>query len=79
MPIKSNASLMTTGKVPHEKARRSGASSSCALPGGEFGRAPPVLHSGEGRDHHRVNYNLHGRDERLTDVYDARVIKELLA
>ena len=31
-----------------------------------------------GLDHRRVNYHLHGRDERLTDVYDARVIKELL-
>ena len=32
-----------------------------------------------GLDHKRVTYNLHGRDERLTDVYDARVIRELLA
>jgi uncharacterized protein (DUF1501 family) len=32
-----------------------------------------------GLDHRRVNYHLHGRDERLTDVYDARVLNELLA
>ena len=31
-----------------------------------------------GLDHRRVNYHLHGRDERLTDVYDARVLSELL-
>jgi uncharacterized protein (DUF1501 family) len=31
-----------------------------------------------GLDHKRLTYNLHGRDERLTDVYDARVIRELL-
>jgi hypothetical protein len=32
-----------------------------------------------GLDHRRVTYHLHGRDERLTDVYDARVVKELIA
>ena len=32
-----------------------------------------------GLDHRRVTYQLHGRDERLTDVYDAKVIKPLLA
>jgi hypothetical protein len=32
-----------------------------------------------GLDHRRVNYHLHGRDERLTDVYDARVLQPLLA
>ena len=32
-----------------------------------------------GLDHKRVTYQLHGRDERLTDVYDAHVIRELLA
>jgi len=26
-----------------------------------------------------VTYHLHGRDERLTDVYDAKVLKPLLA
>jgi uncharacterized protein (DUF1501 family) len=31
-----------------------------------------------GLDHKRVTYHLHGRDERLTDVYDAHVIRELL-
>ena len=31
-----------------------------------------------GLDHKRLNYHLHGRDERLTDVYDARVVRELL-
>lgn len=32
-----------------------------------------------GLDHRRVNYHLHGRDERLTDVYDARILNSLLA
>jgi uncharacterized protein (DUF1501 family) len=32
-----------------------------------------------GLDHARVGYHLHGREERLTDVYPARVVKELLA
>ena len=32
-----------------------------------------------GLDHKRVTYHLHGRDERLTDVYDPRIIRELLA
>ncbi|MBM4073368.1 MAG: DUF1501 domain-containing protein [Planctomycetes bacterium] len=32
-----------------------------------------------GLDHRRVNYHLHGRDERLTDVYDARILTPLLA
>jgi hypothetical protein len=32
-----------------------------------------------GLDHKRVTYHLHGRDERLTDVYDAHVVRELLA
>jgi uncharacterized protein (DUF1501 family) len=31
-----------------------------------------------GLDHRRVSYHLRGRDERLTDVYDARVVSELL-
>jgi uncharacterized protein (DUF1501 family) len=31
-----------------------------------------------GLDHKRVTYHLHGRDERLTDVYDAHVIRDLL-
>lgn len=31
-----------------------------------------------GLDHRRVTYHLHGRDERLTDVYDARVLRELI-
>jgi hypothetical protein len=32
-----------------------------------------------GLDHRHVTYHLQGRDERLTDVYDARIIKPLLA
>lgn len=32
-----------------------------------------------GLDHRRVTYHLHGRDERLTDVYDAHVLTPLLA
>ena len=32
-----------------------------------------------GLDHKRVTYHLHGRDERLTDVYDAHVVRDLLA
>ena len=32
-----------------------------------------------GLDHRKVTYHLHGRDERLTDVYDAKVITPLLA
>jgi uncharacterized protein (DUF1501 family) len=31
-----------------------------------------------GLDHKRVTYHLHGRDERLTDVYDAHVIEKLV-
>jgi hypothetical protein len=31
-----------------------------------------------GLDHKRVTYRVHGRDERLTDVYDAWVVKTLL-
>ena len=32
-----------------------------------------------GLDHRRVNYHLRGRDERLTDVYDAKILTPLLA
>ena len=32
-----------------------------------------------GLEHRRLTYHLHGRDERLTDVYDAKVIRPLLA
>ena len=32
-----------------------------------------------GLDHRRVTYHLHGRDERLTDIYDPRVLTPLLA
>ena len=32
-----------------------------------------------GLDHRRVTYHVHGRDERLTDVYDAKVLNPLLA
>jgi hypothetical protein len=32
-----------------------------------------------GLDHRKVTYPWHGRDERLTDVYDARVLSPLLA
>jgi hypothetical protein len=32
-----------------------------------------------GLDHKRVTYHLHGRDERLTDIYDARILTPLLA
>lgn len=32
-----------------------------------------------GLDHKRVTYHLHGRDERLTDIYDARILTSLLA
>lgn len=32
-----------------------------------------------GLDHRRVTYHQHGRDERLTDVYDAHVLERLLA
>jgi hypothetical protein len=32
-----------------------------------------------GLDHRQVTYSLHGRDERLTDVYEARVMRPLLA
>ena len=32
-----------------------------------------------GLDHKRVTWNLHGRDERLTDVYDARILRTLIA
>ena len=37
-----------------------------------------ILHQ-LGLDHKRVTYNVHGRDERLTDVYDAKVLTPLLA
>ena len=37
-----------------------------------------ILHQ-LGLDHKRVTYHLHGRDERLTDVYDAKVLQPLLA
>ena len=37
-----------------------------------------ILHQ-LGLDHKRVTYNVHGRDERLTDVYDAKVIAPLLS
>ena len=36
-----------------------------------------ILHQ-LGLDHKRVTYNVHGRDERLTDVYDAKVITPVL-
>ena len=32
-----------------------------------------------GLDHKKVTYHMHGRDERLTDVYDCRVLTDLLA
>lgn len=32
-----------------------------------------------GLDHKQVNYHLRGRDERLTDVYDAKVLTPLIA
>ena len=32
-----------------------------------------------GLDHSRVTYHLHGRNERLTDVYDAKILTPLLA
>jgi uncharacterized protein (DUF1501 family) len=32
-----------------------------------------------GLDHRRVTYHLHGRDERLTDIYDAKVLHPLLS
>jgi hypothetical protein len=32
-----------------------------------------------GLDHAKLTYNHHGRDERLTDVYPAKVVKQLLA
>lgn len=32
-----------------------------------------------GLDHKRVTYHVHGRDERLTDVYDPRVLNTLFA
>lgn len=37
-----------------------------------------ILHQ-LGLDHKRVHFNVHGRDERLTDVYEAKVITPLLA
>lgn len=37
-----------------------------------------VLHQ-LGLDHKRVTYHVHGRDERLTDVYDARILQPLIA
>lgn len=37
-----------------------------------------ILHQ-LGLDHKRVTYNVHGRDERLTDVYDAKILLPLLA
>ena len=36
-----------------------------------------ILHQ-LGLDHKRVNYHLYGRDERLTDVYPAQILKDLL-
>ena len=32
-----------------------------------------------GLDHARTTYPLHGRNERLTDVYDAKILMPLLA
>jgi hypothetical protein len=32
-----------------------------------------------GLDHQRVTYRLRGRDERLTDVYDAKTLTPFLA
>jgi hypothetical protein len=32
-----------------------------------------------GMDARRLTYNRHGLDERLTDQYPARVVKEILA
>jgi uncharacterized protein (DUF1501 family) len=32
-----------------------------------------------GLDHERVTYHLNGRDERLTDVYKARILNDLIA
>ena len=32
-----------------------------------------------GLDHSRVTYNVQGRNERLTDVYDAKVLTPLIA
>lgn len=32
-----------------------------------------------GLDHKRVTYNLHGRDERLTDIYEPQILRGLLA
>jgi hypothetical protein len=37
-----------------------------------------ILHQ-LGLDHKRLTYSRHGRDERLTDVFDAKVIRPLLA
>jgi len=37
-----------------------------------------VLHQ-LGLDHKRVTYDVHGREERLTDIHDARVLSQLLA
>ena len=37
-----------------------------------------VLHQ-LGLDHKRVTFDVHGREERLTDVYDAKVLRPLLA
>lgn len=31
-----------------------------------------------GLDHKRLTYHVHGRDERLTDVYDARILQPIL-
>ena len=36
-----------------------------------------ILHQ-LGLDHKRVNFHMHGRDERLTDDYPARVLNDLL-
>jgi hypothetical protein len=32
-----------------------------------------------GLDHSRTTYRLHGRNERLTDVYEAKILTPLLA
>lgn len=37
-----------------------------------------VLHQ-LGLDHKRVTYDVHGREERLTDIHDAKVLSQLLA
>ncbi len=32
-----------------------------------------------GLNHEKVTYHLNGRDERLTDVYEAKILKPLIA